>query len=110
MFTQKKMYVVYGAFIVFYFMNNVLAADPKKGKELYQKCIACHGAEGEGKKSMLAPRLAGQYSWYVSKQIQDMKDKTRSNANVNKMIPFIKNLNKGDIEDLAAYIESLPKK
>lgn len=98
---------------VFFFLTIIscaFSADVNKGKELFQKCAACHGNDGEGKKSMMAPRLAGQYSWYVSKQIHDMKNKTRTNSNVNKMIPFIKGLSDGDIENLSAYIESLQKK
>ncbi len=89
---------------------STFAADPSKGKELYQKCIACHGADGYGKKSQQAPMLAGQHSWYTAKQITDIKNKVRENANANKMYPFVKNLQDSEIEDLAAYIETLPKK
>lgn len=89
---------------------NIYATDIEKGQSLYQKCIACHGAEGYGKKSQQAPMVAGQHSWYVSKQIQDIKNKVRVNANANKMYPFVKNLTDQEIENLAAYIESLPKK
>ncbi len=92
------------------FSYSSLAADAAKGKDLYQKCIACHGADGYGKKSQAAPMLAGQHSWYTSKQIKDIKNKVRENANTNKMYPFVKNLTDNEIEDLAAYIETLPKK
>ena len=90
--------------------ENLFAQDATKGKDLFQKCIACHGADGYGKKSQQAPMLAGQYAWYISKQIKDIKNKIRENSNTNKMYPFVKNLSDKEIEDLAAYIESLPKK
>ena len=89
---------------------HAIAADAAKGKDLYQKCIACHGADGFGKKSQQAPMIAGQYSWYVTKQVKDIKNKVRENSNTNKMLPFVKNLSDQEIENLAAYIELLPKK
>lgn len=90
--------------------NNLIAADVENGKALYQKCIACHGTDGYGKKSQQAPMLAGQHSWYTVKQIKDIKSKVRENSNANKMYPFVKNLSDKEIEDLSVYIESLPKK
>lgn len=96
--------------IVFLMNSYLLAADVAKGKDLYQKCIACHGADGYGKKSQQAPMLAGQHSWYTSKQIKDIKNKVRVSGNVNKMYPFVKNLSDNEVEDLATYIETLPKK
>ena len=101
--TKLFLLVILSAFTCF-------AADSNRGKDLYQKCIACHGTDGYGKKSQQAPMLAGQHSWYTAKQIQDIKNKVRENSNTNKMYPFVKNLSDADIQDLAAYIELLPKK
>lgn len=96
--------------LVNFYSFYALSADSSKGKELYQKCIACHGADGYGKKSQQAPMLAGQHSWYITKQVNDIKNKIRENSNANKMYPFVKNLSEQEIENLAAYIELLPKK
>jgi len=77
----------------------------KNGHKLYKKCIACHGKMGEGKKSQKAPKVAGQYLWYLKKQINDMKKKIR----VNKaMDPFIKKLSVEEIADLSLYMSKLP--
>jgi cytochrome c553 len=86
------------------------AADAVKGKELYGKCIACHGADGMGKKSQAAPMLAGQYDWYIEAQIKAIATKERNTPNAAKMYPFVKNLTDDQMKDLAAYVQSLAKK
>ena len=86
------------------------AGDIEKGKQLFQKCVACHGNDGYGKKSQNAPMIAGQYDWYLIAQITKIKIQERKNANANKMYPFVKNLTDAEIEHLAAYIQSLAKK
>lgn len=81
------------------------AQDAAKGAELYKQCIACHGAKGEGNAAQKAPKLSGQYAWYVEKQIQDIKEgKIRKNE---VMIPFVSKLSAQDMKDLAAYISQL---
>jgi cytochrome c553 len=97
-------------FVCFTTSFSVMAADVEKGKALYQKCVACHGVDGYGKKSQAAPLLAGQYDWYIADQIRKIKNQERKNANATKMYPFVKNLTDGEIEDLAAYIQTLVKK
>ena len=60
---------------------------------------------GEGKKSQKAPKVAGQYLWYLKKQINDMKKKIR----VNKVMdPFVKKLSVEEIADLSLYMSKLP--
>jgi cytochrome c oxidase subunit 2 len=44
-----------------------LAAD---GKALYAKCIACHGARGEGVSATGAPAIAGLDAVYLDRQLQ----------------------------------------
>jgi len=84
---------------------NAFAQDAAKGAELYKQCITCHGDKGDGNPAMKAPRLSGQYDWYVLKQLQDMKaGKTRKNAAMN---PFLAKLSEQDMKDLAAYISKL---
>ncbi|MBT3583813.1 MAG: c-type cytochrome [Halobacteriovoraceae bacterium] len=77
------------------------------GHGLYKKCIVCHGKRGEGKKSQNAPRIGGQLSWYLKKQLNDMKRKVRVNK---KMDPYIRKLSTQDFSDLAEYISKLPWK
>ncbi|MFG1494460.1 c-type cytochrome [Halobacteriovorax sp. GFR7] len=85
-------------------MNTVHAQSAAKGKTLYSRCISCHGDNGEGKKSMNAPRIAGQYDWYIYSSLVQFKTGERKNPD---MLPFIKGLNDSDFKDLAAYISTL---
>lgn len=77
------------------------------GNKVYSKCIACHGKNGEGKASQKAPRIAGQFDWYVEKQLNDMK----SGARINElMMPTVKGLSEQDMKDVALYVSKLPWK
>lgn len=75
------------------------------GANLYKNCISCHGKNAEGKKSQKAPKLAGQYNWYLESQIVNMKNKERVNA---IMDPYIKKLSEQDIKDVSLYISQFP--
>lgn len=77
------------------------------GNKVYTKCIACHGKNGEGKASQKAPRIAGQFDWYIEKQIVDMKTGARIN---DVMMPTVKGLSDKDIKDVSVYVSKLPWK
>ena len=81
------------------------AADLEAGGKLFKQCILCHGDKGDGVPSQKAPRISGQYDWYIIKQLKDMKvGSVRKNP---IMVPFVSKLSDQDIEDLAAYISKL---
>ncbi len=40
------------------------------GAELFEGCVPCHGAAGEGRTDLGAPAIAGLPDWYVSAQIE----------------------------------------
>lgn len=81
------------------------SADAARGKELYKACIQCHGETGQGNVSEQAPKIAGQYDWYIASSIKAFKKGVdRKNP---KMLPFIKNLTDTDIADVSAYVASL---
>ncbi len=40
------------------------------GAELFESCVPCHGAAGEGKAALGAPAIAGLPAWYVSAQLE----------------------------------------
>ncbi len=88
----------------------LFSADLEKGAKLYKKCTACHGNDGYGKKSQKAPMIAGQFEWYLKEQIYAIKNEKRLNNNTKKMYPYVKNLSDEDIENLSAYIASMPKR
>lgn len=86
------------------FSFNTFAQNVEKGKELFNTCIQCHGADANGNPEKKAPRLSGQHDWYVLKQLQDFKSGVRKNPDMD---PYIKSLSEQDFKDLAAYIITL---
>ena len=40
------------------------------GAELFEACVPCHGAAGEGKAALRVPAIAGLPAWYVSAQLE----------------------------------------
>lgn len=90
----------------------VRAADLDAGKQAYAVCAACHGPNGEGNQAMNAPRIAGQASWYVSRQLQAFRDGIRGTAAGDtwgmQMRPMAMAVaDPTAVENLLAYIESL---
>lgn len=75
------------------------------GEAVFQKkCIECHGADAKGLKEKEAPRLAGQYDWYIVSSLK----KFISGERVNEvMMPFLKGLTENDYKDIAAYLSGL---
>ena len=69
-----------------------------------QQCSMCHGARGMSEAN--APNLAGQYPEVVIKQLQDYK---RGHRTSSFMESLARNLSDANIEDIAAYYDSLPK-
>ena len=45
-------------------------AAPISGAELFEACVPCHGAAGEGLTAVGAPAIAGLPAWYVSAQLE----------------------------------------
>ena len=86
------------------FSSSAFAQNAERGKELFNTCIQCHAADGNGVAEKKAPRLSGQHDWYVLKQLQDFKSGVRKNPDMD---PYIKSLSEQDFKDLAAYIITL---
>lgn len=83
--------------------------DPEAGKAKSAVCAACHGMDGNSVIT-LNPKIAGQHSVYLEKQLKEFKlaSKTggqegRNNAVMNGMAAP---LSDQDIADLAAYFSS----
>lgn len=81
-----------------------------KGKELFDKgvpergipaCMACHGGDATGAANF--PRLAGQHSKYVIKQLNYIQSLVRA---APVMHGIVKDLSAAEIEALAAYVQS----
>lgn len=87
--------------------------DPAVGKGLYAICTACHGAQGEGNRALNAPRIAGQESWYMKRQLQHYQTGARGahaeDIYGQQMKAFAATLaDEVAIDDIAAYIQALP--
>ena len=99
---MKKMLL---SLILISISTTLYAQDATKGEALYKQCVACHGMKGEGNSAQKAPRLKGQYDWYLVTQLENMKaKKLRKNA---VMDPFLAKLSAQDMKDLAAFISKL---
>ncbi len=89
-------------------------ADMKAGKEIFENgipsegvppCFACHGGDAQG--TAMAPRLAGQWSTYIVKQLNAFKNGYRHEAT---MMPAVaQHLTAAQETDVADYLQGLQK-
>ena len=78
-----------------------------KGKELYEKqCLECHGKNGEGDKAKFYPVIAGQHYKYLLRQMTEIRDGHRRNANPD-MVKVIKPYTDDQLVAISAYQASL---
>lgn len=89
------------------------AGDPAVGQGLYATCSACHGPQGQGNKDVNAPKLAGQASWYLVRQLQNFRHGLRGtdekDVYAKQMIPFASMLaDDAAVRNVVAYIATLP--
>lgn len=78
------------------------------GKGAAAPCMTCHGDKGQGNDAMGAPRLAGQGTDYIIKQLTDFSEGKRTPTGVGAVMPaFAKELSAQDKRDVAAYVHSL---
>lgn len=83
--------------------NALAAGDAAAGKAKSATCAGCHGAAGISAVP-LYPNLAGQKSAYTVKQLKAFKSGDRKDPTMNAMA---KPLSDADMDNLAAYFESL---
>ncbi len=78
-----------------------------KGKELYEKqCLECHGKNGEGNKEKFFPVIAGQHYKYLLRQMTEIRDGKRRNANPD-MVKIIKPYTNEQLVAISAYQSSM---
>jgi len=78
--------------------------DPVAGYSKAELCFGCHAEDGNSSTPQI-PKLAGQYGLYISKQLRNYLDGTRSHRIMNDLAFTV---NDEDIADIAAYFASLP--
>lgn len=77
------------------------------GKAMYEKeCIECHKANGEGVKDKFYPVLAGQHYKYLLRQMTEIRDGKRRNANPD-MVKIIKKYDNAQLVAISAYQSSM---
>ena len=87
--------------------------DAAAGQALFATCAACHGAQGEGNRELNAPKLAGQGSWYLRRQLANYKQGARGTNDKDQygkvMAPMAAMLaDDAAIDNVVAYIAKLP--
>jgi cytochrome c553 len=78
------------------------AGSAEAGQAKAAVCGGCHGMDGNSPSDQW-PKLAGQLSSYLVKQLRDFKDGRRKN---DQMTPMAQPLSEQDMEDVAAYFAS----
>jgi cytochrome c553 len=94
-------------------VGSAQAGDVTRGAELFDLCAQCHGADGGGNQAFLAPSIAAMDSWYVESQLKKFKSGVRGTHPEDvgglRMYPMSLALRSDDdINDVAAYLASLP--
>jgi cytochrome c oxidase subunit 2 len=86
--------------------------DAEAGAERFATCVSCHGPRGGGRQQTDAPRLAGLDADYLARQLRNFRKGARGEAEADRfgqqMRPFATSLEDQHIENLAAYVETLP--
>jgi cytochrome c553 len=78
-----------------------------KGKDLYEKqCLECHGKNGQGDGAKFYPVIAGQHYAYLLRQMTEIRDGKRRNANPD-MVKVIKPYSNDQLVAISAYQSSL---
>lgn len=90
-----------------------IAGNPQIGQAQFALCGTCHGANGEGNIELNGPKLAGQASWYLRRQINYYKQGVRGTQPGDlfgqQMAPMAATLvNDAAINNVISYIQSLP--
>lgn len=102
------------------FLSGLKMPDPPKtvdgdveaGKKAYETCIPCHGAFGEGARSLDAPRLSNQHDWYIVRQLENFKSGVRGahqNDVYGAQMRIMSQMLETDerVRDVAAYIATI---
>jgi cytochrome c553 len=84
------------------------APDPVAlGREKFVQCAACHGSDGRSTVIPQYPKIGGQSGPYVINALKAYRDGRRQGTYAAIMAAVAKPLTDDDIDNLAAYIESL---
>lgn len=89
-----------------------LVGNAAKGKSLYMTCATCHGQKAEGMQALGAPALAEQEPYYLKKQLENFQSGKRGvhvkDSYGAQMAPMSKILDSDGVNDVIAYIKTMP--
>jgi cytochrome c553 len=92
-------------------MNAFAGGNVANGEALVKKnnCFACHGADYKSPIDPSYPKLAGQHAKYLAHALTAYKRGDGPNGRANAIMGGqVKALSTSDIDDIAAYLHSLP--
>ncbi len=101
---KRRSSVALVAAVLYLSLQAAQAGDQEVGRKKSESCAACHGAVGISPNTAW-PNLAGQQKAYLVKQMKAFRQGERSDP---WMSPMAEPLSDADIEDLAAFYNSLP--
>lgn len=99
---MKTLFAIAATFALLGSTAAMAAGDATAGQQKAAACAACHGADGNSANGEW-PKLAGQNTVYLVKQLQDFKAGRRANPIMSGMAAP---LSDQDMEDIAAYFSS----
>lgn len=81
--------------------------DATRGETAFVACQGCHRKDASGRTNGAYPRLSGQHSTVLMKQITDIRAGRRNNP---KMEPYVDDheVTPYEVADLAAYVQGMP--
>jgi cytochrome c oxidase subunit 2 len=84
-----------------------------RGRQVYETCVPCHGANGAGNRVLGAPEIAGLPKWYLVAELTKFQHAIRGadprDREGARMRPMARTLNRpGDVESVAEYVATLP--
>ena len=90
----------------------VTGGNAADGKAIYATCSSCHGAQGEGNKSMNSPPLTHMSDWYLVSSLEKFKKGIRGGNPANTNAVLMRGMSnmltsEQAIKDVVAYIETL---
>lgn len=92
--------------------NSLQAPESHSGAVIYETCAPCHGAQGQGNPTYLAPAIAGLPSWYTALQLQNFQNGVRGahpdDIGGLRMRPMSRTLRtKKSVDVIAAYLQQM---
>lgn len=115
--SMNKLALLCGVAMAFVAGASFAEGNAEKGKAIFLNgkegtaviaCQTCHMDKAQGNDGMGSPRLAGQGTAYIVKQLTDIaNDKRKPTGLGEQMIAIAKALSDQDKQDVAAYVHSL---